>query len=214
MILKAKSLSKTFAKPVPTTVFCDISLEVNAGDSIAIMGKSGEGKTTLLHILGTLEPPTTGELEISGVKAEPTSWNFLRNTKIGFVFQAYNLLEEYSVLENVMMPAKIGKQEKKREALDLLEEVGLLHRADFPAKLLSGGEKQRVAIARALLNNPELILADEPSGNLDHANSAAIYQLLLGAAQRRKKALIVVTHDKELASLCDKTYSLMDGKLV
>lgn len=217
MILKAKNISKKFKSPIEVTILNNISLEVHAGETVAIMGKSGEGKTTLLHILGTLEPATEGSLEICGIAVSPSNWNELRNQKIGFIFQAYNLLEDYTVLENVVMPAKIANQDTRpgsiahQRALELLQEVGLSHRADFPAKLLSGGEKQRAAIARAFLNDPALILADEPSGNLDHANSTIIYNLLLGAAQKRGKALIVVTHDRELAGLCKKTYSLMDG---
>jgi lipoprotein-releasing system ATP-binding protein len=215
-ILIANNISKTFKSPISVSVLKNISLEIKAGETVAITGKSGEGKTTLLHILGTLEPPTEGTLEICGLPASSSNWNLLRNQKIGFIFQAYNLLEDYTVLENVLMPAKIGNRLNSAahlRAMELLEEVGLSHRADFPAKLLSGGEKQRAAIARAFLNDPALILADEPSGNLDHAHSTIIYNLLLGAAQRRGKALIVVTHDQELAALCQKTYSLMDGHL-
>ncbi len=219
MILKAKNISKSFKSPIDVTILKDITLEIKAGETIAITGKSGEGKTTLLHILGTLEAPTNGTLEICGTLASSSTWNHLRNQKIGFIFQAYNLLEDYTVLENILMPAKIAHQDTRpgsashTRALELLQEVGLSHRADFPAKLLSGGEKQRAAIARAFLNDPALILADEPSGNLDHAHSTIIYNLLLSAAQKRGKALIVVTHDRELAALCQKTYSLMDGVL-
>ena len=217
MILSAKNISKSFKSPSEVTILKNISLEIQAGETIAIMGKSGEGKTTLLHILGTLEPATAGSLEICGLPVKSSNWNYLRNQKIGFIFQAYNLLEDYTVLENILMPAKIAHQDTRpgspahQRALELLQEVGLTHRANFPAKLLSGGEKQRAAIARAFLNDPALILADEPSGNLDHAHSTIIYNLLLGAAQKRGKSLIVVTHDRELAALCQKTYSLMDG---
>lgn len=219
MILKAKNISKSFKSPTEVTILKNISLEIQAGETVAIMGKSGEGKTTLLHILGTLEPATEGTLEICGLAANSSNWNYLRNQKIGFIFQAYNLLEDYTVLENILMPAKIAIQDTRpgspahQRALELLKDVGLEHRADFPAKLLSGGEKQRAAIARAFLNDPALILADEPSGNLDHANSTIIYNLLLSAAQKRGKALIVVTHDRELAALCQKTYSLLDGAI-
>jgi len=225
MILKAQNISKKFKTPVEVTILNHISLEVNAGETVAIMGKSGEGKTTLLHILGTLEPATEGSIEICGTVASASNWHALRNQKIGFIFQAYNLLEDYTVLENVLMPAKIGNQDTRpgspgfpgsaayQRALELLEEVGLAHRAHFPAKLLSGGEKQRAAISLAFLNDPALILADEPSGNLDHAHSTIIYHLLLGAAQKRGKAVVVVTHDRELAALCQKTYFLMDGGL-
>jgi len=192
MILKAQNISKKFKTPIEATILNKISLEVHAGETVAIMGKSGEGKTTLLHILGTLEPATEGSIEICGTIASPSNWNALRNQRIGFIFQAYNLLEDYTVLENVLMPAKIAGQDIPiihQRALELLEEVGLAHRANFPAKLLSGGEKQRAAIARAFLNDPALILADEPSGNLDHAYSTIIYTLLLGAAQKRGKAV-------------------------
>jgi lipoprotein-releasing system ATP-binding protein len=218
-VLKAAQISKSFKNPINVSVLKNISLAIKAGETIAITGKSGEGKTTLLHILGTLEPPTEGTLEICGLESTASNWSKLRNQYIGFIFQTYNLLEDYTALDNVLMPAKIGGQDvgpgslSHKRALELLEEVGLSHRANFPAKLLSGGEKQRAAIARAFLNNPALILADEPSGNLDHANSTIIYNLLLGAAQKRGKALIVVTHDRELAALCKKTYSLMDGEL-
>lgn len=212
MILKAKEIYKRFDKPSLVQVLSGISLEVQAGETVAITGKSGEGKSTLLHILGTLEKPTEGEIFICG--AQPTNLPEVRNRHIGFIFQTFNLLEDYSVLDNVLMPAKIGRRPLNTErALELLGEVGLSHRADFPAKLLSGGEKQRAAIARALCNDPDLILADEPSGNLDHAHSIAIHELLIGSAKKRNKALVIVTHDKELASLCDRTYLLMDGKL-
>jgi lipoprotein-releasing system ATP-binding protein len=218
-VLKASKISKSFKRPINVSVLKNITLDVKAGETIAITGKSGEGKTTLLHILGTLEPPTEGTLEIGGLEASPSNWNRLRNLYIGFIFQTYNLLEDYTVLDNILMPAKIGNLNTHQgspshlRALELLEEVGLSHRANFPAKLLSGGEKQRAAIARAFINDPALILADEPSGNLDHAHSTIIYNLLLGSAQKRGKALIVVTHDRELAALCQKTYSLSDGEL-
>ncbi|MCP5469866.1 MAG: ABC transporter ATP-binding protein [Chlamydiales bacterium] len=210
MILKARNLKKWFERPQKVEVLRGIDLTVEAGTSVAIMGTSGEGKSTLLHILGTLEAPTEGTLEIAG---EPNPTPELRNQKIGFVFQAFNLLEDYTVLQNVMMPALIaGKRDEKR-ALKLLERVGLLHRASFPAKLLSGGEKQRVAIARAFCNDPAIIMADEPSGNLDHDTSQLIHKLLLECVKEEGKALIVVTHDTELAKLCDKTYQLINGEL-
>ena len=220
MILKATSITKKFKGPQDVTVLDGISLEVHPSDTIAIVGKSGEGKTTLLHILGTLDAPTSGTVEVCGEIATPQKSPLLRNSHIGFVFQAYHLLEECTVLENVLMPARIGKLDIRPgspaylRALELLQEVGLSERAHFPAKLLSGGEKQRVAIARALINNPSIILADEPSGNLDHAHSAVIYDLLLTEARSRNKALVVVTHDLTLASQCKKTYSLQDGKLL
>lgn len=201
------------------TVLEGISLEVFPGETVAIVGKSGEGKTTLLHLLGTLEQPTTGTVELCGELATAQNSPKLRNQNIGFVFQAYHLLEECSVLENVLMPARIANEDispgspAHTRALELLNEVDLSHRTTFHAKLLSGGEKQRVAIARALMNNPSIILADEPSGNLDHAHSQAIYSLLLNEARKRNKALVVVTHDLTLASQCQKTYALQDGRI-
>jgi lipoprotein-releasing system ATP-binding protein len=216
--LKAQNLSKKY--PMDVSVLEGVSLEVFPGDTIAIVGKSGEGKTTLLHILGTLEEPTTGTVTVCGELATSQNSPKLRNRHIGFVFQAYHLLEECTVLENVLMPARIASEDISEgsvahaRALELLTEVGLSHRANFPAKLLSGGEKQRAAIARALINNPSIILADEPSGNLDHAHSQAIYALLLDEAHKRNKALVVVTHDLTLASQCQKTYALQDGKLL
>lgn len=207
MILKASHITKSYPK---VKVLSDISLNAHSGESIAISGRSGEGKTTLLHILGTLEEPDSGGIEIGGEKLTRSNASRLRNQQIGFVFQAYNLLEDFTALENVLMPARIARLSPSRKrGLELLELVGLQDRADFPARLLSGGERQRAAIARALCNDPALILADEPSGNLDRANAKKIGDLLLSL----RKTLILVTHDPDLASLCHKRYTLQDGKL-
>lgn len=217
--VKACGIYKSFYSPAPVEVLKGISLEVEKGETIAIMGKSGEGKSTLLHILGTLETACKGELEICGIPASSSSFNTLRNEHIGFIFQAYNLLEDYTALDNVLMPAKIARKETHpksaayRHALELLDKVGLSERAHFFTKLLSGGERQRAAIARALMNDPDLILADEPSGNLDRTNSTSIHELLIRTAKDLNKSLIVVTHDNELASLCDRKYLLKDGQL-
>jgi lipoprotein-releasing system ATP-binding protein len=215
-VLSARKISKFYETPIKVDVLSNISLDVHPGEAVAITGKSGEGKSTLLHILGTLEKPSSGNLEICEIV--PTSKNVsqLRNQSIGFIFQSFNLLDNYTVIENVLMPAKIGRIDTAPNSpayirgLALLEEVGLSDRAHFPAKLLSGGEKQRAAIARGFCNDPAIIFADEPSGNLDHAHSCIIHELLIGSAKKRNKALIIVTHDKELASLCDTTYHLMD----
>lgn len=207
MILKAINIVKTYPK---IKVLSDISLSVAAGESVAICGRSGSGKTTLLHILGTLEEPDSGKLEIGGKELTRNNASQLRNQQIGFIFQAYNLLDDFTTLENVLMPARIARRQVFREeGLKLLSLVGLEDRADFPTKLLSGGERQRVAIARALCNDPNLILADEPSGNLDRANANRIGELLLSL----KKSLILVTHDPSLASLCDRQYVLEEGQL-
>ncbi len=214
MILSAKNLSKTFTSPQPLTVFSDVSLEANLGDTIAICGRSGEGKTTLLHILGTLEPPDRGQLLIAGELATPRKSAELRRRHIGFVFQSYNLLEDFTALDNVLMPSRIARSPlSPQKGLQLLEEVGLAERASFPVKLLSGGERQRVAIARALCNDPSLLLADEPTGNLDRAHAKQIGDILLSCARNHRKTLILVTHDQELASLCSKRYILQNGKL-
>ena len=210
MTLEAYEISKCFEVPERVEILKNISLKVEAKSSIAIMGASGEGKSTLLHILGTLEAPTSGTLKI-GDEDLPTPE--LRNQKLGFIFQSYNLLDDYTVLQNVLMPALIGGFEAKKRALKLLERVGLSSRANFAAKLLSGGEKQRVAIARALINDPDFILADEPSGNLDHTTSNMIHNLLLDCVREEGKSLIVVTHNQMLADLCDKTYHLINGEL-
>jgi lipoprotein-releasing system ATP-binding protein len=219
-LLKAQKLSKTFVRPTAVTIFQDLSLEIVEGEKVAIMGKSGEGKSTLLHLLGSLEKPSSGTLEFRQIPYETLGVSKLRRNHVGFIFQAFNLLEEYTTLENVLMPAKIARKDVKKgsetylRALRLLEEVGLSSRIHFPAKLLSGGEKQRAAIARALINDPDLILADEPSGNLDSSTSQIIYQLLLDCVHKKGKTLIVVTHDQILASLCDRTLILKDGILI
>src|SRR5580700_2225900 len=217
MILKAAQLKKTFLNPSRIEVLKGIDLEVHRGEAIAITGKSGEGKSTLLHILGTLEKPSSGYLEICGQNAEQSNLFFLRNRTVGFIFQSYHLFDEDTAFDNVLMPAKIARQPTHRgspaykRALSLLERVGMKERAFFFAKQLSGGEKQRVAIARALCNDPDLILADEPSGNLDHAHSQEIHSLLMSLVKDFNKALIIATHDQELSSLCDQALLLKDG---
>lgn len=207
MTLNAKKISKSYPK---ISVFSDISIDIDQGQSVAICGRSGEGKTTLLHILGTLEEPDSGTIEINGQILTRANASKLRNRHIGFIFQSYNLLDDFTVLENVLMPARIARQSPNAAyGMQLLEQVDLSHRAHSPAKFLSGGERQRAAIARALCNKPDLIFADEPSGNLDRANAKKIGELLISL----NKTLILVTHDPELANLCDRKYTLSDGKL-
>lgn len=218
-LIRASKLTKKFFSPSPVEVLKGVNFEICAGESVAIIGKSGEGKSTLLHILGTLEKPCSGTLEICGEDTARASLADLRNKRIGFIFQSFNLLEEYTVLQNVLMPAVIARyaihpgSSAHTRALELLSAVGLKKRAHFSAKLLSGGEKQRAALARALCNDPDLILADEPSGNLDHTHSQEIHALLLHLCQQYDKGLIVVTHDTELSSLCTRTLLLKDGNL-
>jgi len=214
MIIKAKNLIKSFHSPQQVSILTGVSIEIAQGESIAITGRSGEGKTTLLHILGTLEPFDSGELTIAGIPQNKGNASELRNKHMGFVFQAFNLLEDFTALENVLMPARIARNSiDLKKGLELLALVGLEHRAHFPAKLLSGGERQRVAIARALCNNPDIIFADEPSGNLDKASADAIADLLFNLVKTHNKTLILVTHDLTLASRCDRNFSLCQGQL-
>jgi lipoprotein-releasing system ATP-binding protein len=218
-LLKASAVHKSFYHPVPVQILKGVDLEVFPGESIAIMGRSGEGKSTLLQILGTLEMPCKGTLEIDGQLVSQFNKSRIRNQNLAFVFQAFHLLEDYTAIENVLMPARIARRavhpysEAYRRACFLLEQVGLGERLHFHTKLLSGGEKQRVAIARALCNDPELILADEPSGNLDRQTARQIHELLLRFSQMEGKALLLVTHDAELAACCSHRYHLSDGRL-
>jgi len=217
-MLKASNLSLTFHKPSKIFLLKDISLEVMPGESLAIMGTSGVGKSTLLHILGTLEKADSGCISIHGkpIQALPKT----RNQEIGFVFQSFFLLEHLTVLQNVLMPPKIARQSIRasspayHRAIDLLKKVGLYDRKDHLAKTLSGGEKQRACIARALSNNPSIIFADEPTGNLDSKSSELIQKTLLENIKEEKKALILVTHDQNFASKCDRILWLEEGQLV
>jgi lipoprotein-releasing system ATP-binding protein len=220
IILKAQGLQKTFSRPANIQILKGVDLEVMRGDTVAIMGRSGEGKSTLLHILGTLESPSSGTLQISNQTIHRFNKSKIRNRHISFIFQSFHLLEDYSALENVLMPARVGRRptakgtELYQKGIALLEKVGLGDRIHFSAKLLSGGEKQRVAIARALLNNPDIIFADEPSGNLDRQTARMIHELLMGFCKDEGKTLIVVTHDQELAQLCSKQFRLKEGVLI
>lgn len=218
-LLQAENISKSFDHPTKVSILQGINLAIYSGQSIAIVGRSGEGKSTLLHILGTLEEPSEGSLSIEGVKVFPSNQTYLRNTKIGFVFQSFHLLDDYTALENVLMPARIGRQSIKKGSLAeqrawaLLEKVGLSDRAHFQTKLLSGGEKQRIALARAMCNDPAILLADEPSGNLDAHTADLIHEILLNFAKEEGKGLLLVTHDKELAVQCSLHYELRNGSL-
>ncbi len=220
VILEAKGIRKSFYSPGKITLLKGVDLTVYRGDTIAIMGRSGQGKSTLLHILGTLEPACKGSLEIAGQSVNFFNKSKIRNKHIAFVFQSFHLMEDYTALDNVLMPARIARQNVSKgspfydKALSNLELVGLSDRIHFDTKLLSGGEKQRVAIARALCNDPDILFADEPSGNLDKQTSVLIHELLLNFAKKAGKALILVTHDQGLASLCSRRYELADGHLL
>ncbi len=219
-LLEARGIYKSYSHPMRVEILKGIDLHIRAGESIAIVGRSGEGKSTLLQILGTLEESCQGSLTIQGERVTAANRTRMRNEEIGFVFQSFYLLEDYTALENVLMPARIARKsiasgspaEKRGRAL--LEQVGLKERMHFPISLLSGGEKQRVALARAMCNDPCLILADEPSGNLDSQTAQVIHEMLLGFASNPKKGLLLVTHDDKLAGLCTHRYELRQGRLL
>ncbi len=219
-VLSAKKIKKTFFSPSKVVVLKGVDLSINACETIAIIGPSGSGKSTLLHILGTLESPTSGSLKFFEKTYSKKDTSTLRSEKIGFVFQSSHLFEEETLLNNLLIKARIARRpihkqsEAYVEACDLLKKVGLSHRADFLVKYLSGGEKQRASIARALMNNPALILADEPTGNLDSASAKNIQDLLIGCCKELKKSLVVVTHDQSFADQCDRKLSLIDGIIV
>ncbi len=214
-ILIAKNIKKSFSSPYKTELLKGIDLTINHQESLAIVGKSGAGKSTLLHILGTLDTLSEGELIINGMNIKETNCYAIRKKKLGFVFQSHYLLENYSVIDNVIMPAKIARVRfnKQELGLHLLAAVGLHEHAYLPVKVLSGGEKQRLAIARALCNNPDLILADEPTGSLDSFHAEMVYDLLLRLVKEQGKSIIIVTHDLKAAHLCDRILILKDGFL-
>ena len=219
-ILVTKNLHKTYQmgrSSVP--VLRGIDLEVNEAQIVAIVGTSGVGKSTLLHILGTLDHPSEGSVTIEGTdvfKFDEKKLAEFRNRTVGFVFQFHHLMPEFTALENVMMPGLIAGKPKKRisdRAKSLLTEVGLEHRMNHRPGELSGGEMQRVAVARALMNDPKLIFADEPSGNLDRAASDALHELLWNLSRKEKRTLIIVTHNHELAENADKVVEIFDGSI-
>jgi lipoprotein-releasing system ATP-binding protein len=201
-------------------VLHDLSLHVPAGAMLAITGASGVGKSTLLHVLGTLDRPEAGVLEFEGrdlLAFDPARLIEFRNRQLGFVFQFHHLLPEFSALENVMMPLLIARRpraEARARALGLLEDLGLRARADHRPGALSGGEQQRVAVARALAREPRLLLADEPTGNLDRATGDQLHALLRGLNRERGLTIVVVTHNERLAAACDRTLRLEAGRLL
>lgn len=197
-----------------------ISLVINKGEVVSIVGPSGAGKTTLLQIIGTLDRPDDGSVVIDGQDITGLSRGKLadfRNRNIGFVFQFHQLLPEFSAVENVMIPALIAgksRRQAKEKALSLLEMLGLSERVDHKPAQLSGGEKQRVAVARALVNDPAVVLADEPSGSLDSRNKSELHQLFFELRDRLGQTFVIVTHDESLAELTDRTIYMRDGMIV
>ncbi len=213
-IIEAKGIEKSFGQ---LKVLKGIDLSVREGEVVSIMGASGAGKSTLLQILGTLSSPDAGTLVIDGTETVRLSGNALsafRNRKIGFVFQFHHLLPEFTSLENVMIPAFIaGRSEKdaREAATRLLGELGLAERLTHKPSELSGGEQQRVAIARALINNPAVLFADEPSGNLDSVTKAGLHKLFFELREKFGQTIVIVTHDPELAAMCDRSLFMRDG---
>lgn len=216
-MIYAKGIAKSFGE---LKVLKGIDLHVTRGEILAIVGASGAGKTTLLQILGTLARPDEGTVSIDG--QNPFALNdkelsAFRNARIGFVYQSHHLLPEFTALENVMIPALIGgtSEAKARErALQLLKEVGLEERASHKPSQMSGGEQQRVAIARALINTPSVLLADEPTGNLDSSTKEEIHRLLFDLRQRFGQTIVIITHDSALSSMCDRALVMKDGCLL
>lgn len=215
-MLSTKNLRKNYG---PLAVLKGISMHVEEAEIVSIVGASGAGKSTLLHIMGTLEKPDSGELLIRNTSVfslNDKQLSDFRNRHIGFVFQFHHLLPEFSALENICMPAWIAGQSKaeaEKEAHRLLDILQLRERAHHRPTELSGGEQQRVAIARALINKPAVVLADEPTGNLDTQNSQAIFSLLNELRLALKQTFILVTHNDELAGLSDRSYRMVDGQL-
>ncbi|MEY3688768.1 MAG: ABC transporter ATP-binding protein [Ignavibacteria bacterium] len=222
-IITADSIIKSYSMHAlhDTPVLKGITLTIERGEFIAFMGPSGAGKSTLLHILGLLDQPDSGTIlydlsgnVISQSTMKKTLSAELRNRHIGFIFQFHHLLPEFSALENIMMPALIAgmnMSKAKSKALTLAEQVGMSHRIDHRPSELSGGEQQRIAIARALMNDPEIIIADEPTGNLDSANTIAVLELIKTIRQERSLTLLIATHSMDVARMAERIITLRDG---
>ncbi|MGM9752489.1 MAG: ABC transporter ATP-binding protein [Candidatus Cryptobacteroides sp.] len=220
-MIEATNICKAFGQ---LQVLRDVNFHAQEGEILAIVGASGAGKTTLLQILGTLLSPDSGSLTIAsqcifgkGKAPSDKEISAFRNRHLGFVFQAHHLLPEFTALENVMIPALIANEKESRakeKALQLLDKVGLKDRASHKPGQLSGGEQQRVAIARALVNSPDLLLADEPTGNLDSATKEEIHSLLFDLRKSLGQTIILVTHDPALAALCDRCLEMKDGQIL
>ena len=217
MILRAENIQKSYGE---LSILKGVNLEVKQNEIVSIVGTSGAGKTTLLQILGTLDQPTSGKLIIDGedpFSLTESKLSTFRNTSLGFIFQFHQLLPEFTACENIMLPALIKGQNKKEaeeQAISLLEKVGLQDRIKHKPSELSGGEQQRTAVCRALMNKPKIIFGDEPSGNLDTQSSKELHELFFKLREEYNQTFVIVTHNKELSDMADRSLTMVDGKFI
>ncbi len=217
MILRAENIEKSYGE---LPILKGVNLEIKQNEIVSIVGTSGAGKTTLLQILGTLDQPTSGNLIIDGedpFSLNETKLSAFRNTTLGFIFQFHQLLPEFTACENVMLPALIrgvNKKDAEEQAISLLEKVGLQDRINHKPSELSGGEQQRTAVCRALINKPKIIFGDEPSGNLDTQSSKELHELFFKLREEFDQTFVIVTHNKELSKMADRSLEMVDGKFV
>lgn len=216
-MLSARNIQKYYGK---LKVLKGVDIDIGKGEIVSIVGSSGAGKSTLLHILGTLDKPASGEVMLQGKRIDKLNAGAMarfRNTHIGFIFQFHHLLPEFTALENVCIPGWIAKKNKKdieQRAIGLLTNLGLADRLNNKPGALSGGEQQRVAVARALINNPAIIMADEPTGNLDSTNGRELHKLFLSLRDQYQQTFLIVTHNEELAQMSDRIIHMKDGMIV
>ncbi len=216
-MLRAKKIIKSYGD---LTILKGVDLDIQRGEVVSIVGPSGSGKSTLLHILGTLDKADVGEIYVGDQRIDNLSSAHMasfRNKHIGFVFQFHHLLPEFSALENVCIPGLLAKRPKKEvtaKAMELLDTLGLKNRLDNKPNALSGGEQQRVAVARALINQPDIVFADEPTGNLDSANAKELHELFFSLRQRFQQTFLIVTHNEELSRMSDRVLHMRDGKII
>ncbi|PJB13769.1 MAG: lipoprotein-releasing system ATP-binding protein LolD [Flavobacteriales bacterium CG_4_9_14_3_um_filter_32_8] len=216
-MIRTENIHKSYGN---LQVLKGVNLQIKKGEIISIVGASGAGKSTLLHIIGTLDKPSEGKIEINNIDTSilnDKELSLFRNKNIGFVFQFHHLLPEFTALENVCIPAfinKVAKVEAEQKALELLKTLGVAERAHHKPSELSGGEQQRVAVCRALINNPSVILADEPSGNLDSESAKELHQLFFKLRDDLNQTFIIVTHNEELANMADRKLTMKDGVII
>jgi len=216
-MLRAKNIEKRYGG---IEVLKGVDIQVQKGEIVSIVGSSGAGKSTLLHIVGTLDKPDSGMIELNGIRTDNLFGKQLaafRNQHIGFVFQFHHLLPEFSAVENVCIPGWIAGNKRNvttKKAIALLETLGMGHRLDNKPNQLSGGEQQRVAVARALINNPAIVLADEPTGNLDSSNAKELHQLFIYLRNNFQQTFLIVTHNEELAQMSDRIVQMKDGRMI